>query len=112
MGSEIVLNNDDVVLMDANVSLTECKTSKVEDIVDAIRDIFNSSEIDVWVDGGGGIACKILQAQGGGWKKGKVRISFRLEFIPDEPIPTSGIRYALPIDPNSPSADFRSDLGI
>ena len=40
-----------------------------------------------------GAECEILQASGGGWRKGKLR--FRLEFIPDDEAPGAG---PLPLD--------------
>jgi hypothetical protein len=81
------LNDDDVVSMDSELSFTESKTSKVVDMMEAIRDLFNNSDlpVDEWIDG---IECEVLQAiQGGGWQKGKIRMVTRLEFTPYEPKP-------------------------
>ncbi|BAZ06826.1 KGK domain-containing protein [Calothrix sp. NIES-3974] len=32
-----------------------------------------------------GIECELLQTDGGGWQKGKIKINITLEFIPDQP---------------------------
>ncbi|MBE9208827.1 hypothetical protein IQ244_20230 [Nostoc sp. LEGE 06077] len=102
------LSNDDVISMNAQLSFTDSKTSKTEDMMDAIRDLFNSSDlpIDEWLDG---IECEVLQAkQGGGWQKGKIRLVTRLEFIPYEPKQTekttSAITHSIyPVSNSQPS---------
>ncbi|MBG1267762.1 KGK domain-containing protein [Nostoc sp. WHI] len=55
-----------------------------------------------------GVKCQFLRTQGGGWKSGK--LMFRLEFIPDEPEVSQQESSKSPTDPNSPSADLRSQL--
>ncbi len=32
-----------------------------------------------------GIECELLQTEGGGWQKGKIKINITFEFIPDQP---------------------------
>jgi hypothetical protein len=42
-----------------------------------------------------GVDCRILQAGSDGWKKGKLKISINVEFIPDEPETN---QYQSPLD--------------
>lgn len=70
--------------MEQENSFIETTTSTVNELITGLEGfVCNQLSEDIatdWV--GSGVECKILQCQGGGWKKGKVRI--RLEFIPDE----------------------------
>ncbi|MGF1989105.1 MAG: KGK domain-containing protein [Nostoc sp. ZfuVER08] len=102
---KIVLKPNDVVSMDEEENCTKDKTSIVQDMILAVKDAFaDYSEINFerWI--GGGIPCEVLQAQGGGWQTGTIKLSFCFEFIPDKPKVIS--------EPPTPLDDFRSDLNI
>ena len=75
-------HNDDVVHLEAALSLTGNKTSKVSQLAQNLKDrVGNPSLID-WFDQGA--ECEFLRAsEGGGWQTGRIRIRF--EFIPDAP---------------------------
>ncbi|MBW4667215.1 MAG: hypothetical protein KME60_07170 [Cyanomargarita calcarea GSE-NOS-MK-12-04C] len=86
---EIGLNLFDVVSVDKTKSLVSSTTFKVIEATvntaNRLRDSygrsqFDSDTINEW--GFKGVDCYVLQADGEGWKKGKVRLS--LAFIPDE----------------------------
>lgn len=108
--SGFVLSRDDVVSMDVERSFTESKTSKVKDIMNAILDLLNTSDlpVDDWING---VEGEVLQAlKGGGWQKGKIRMRVRLEFIPENPPtpkPSEGFT-----DSDSRLDEFSSDLDI
>ncbi|WP_201788381.1 KGK domain-containing protein [Trichormus sp. NMC-1] len=56
-----------------------------------------------------GIECEVLQVSGGGWRKGKVRVS--LDFIPDEPEEEPQEAVLLPpAKEKSPLDDLRAEL--
>lgn len=79
---KIELHNDDVVHLEANMSLTEDKTSKVGELAQSLKDRVNNPSLNHWFDNG--VECECLRAsEGGGWQTGKIRIRF--EFIPDVP---------------------------
>ena len=74
------LNSDDVVSMKAEHSLLSTQTFKVDQANAWLKG--KVSNLPEWLEKG--MACEVLSAsQGGGWKKGKIRIRF--EFIEDEP---------------------------
>ncbi|MDJ0736891.1 MAG: KGK domain-containing protein [Nostocaceae cyanobacterium] len=77
MKNEVVsLTRDDVVsLLHENKELFNSRIFTIGEEIDKLADRFFSRK--------DGVECRILRASGGGWKKGKVRLS--LEFIPDEP---------------------------
>ncbi|MGK7932774.1 MAG: KGK domain-containing protein [Microcystaceae cyanobacterium] len=48
-----------------------------------------------------GVPCEVLKIDSQGWQKGKIRIKFEIEFIPDEPEIT---------EPESPLDDIRREI--
>jgi hypothetical protein len=77
---EFQLNDDDVVLTeDAEASFINSKLFKIGWFKKGFERF--SSYMNTWLNEG--VDCEMLQAGGGGWRKGKLRL--RLEFIPDEP---------------------------
>ncbi|MFN6565445.1 MAG: KGK domain-containing protein [Nostoc sp. ChiSLP01] len=79
------LMNDDIVLMYPDETFGRGRISKVGELAQNIKDFFYSCELPHkgWLDGTG-VDCEVLQAQGGGWQGGKIKLSMKLEFIPDE----------------------------
>jgi hypothetical protein len=76
---EFQLNDDDVVLMEnAEATFVNAKLFKIGWFKVGLNRI--SSYMNNWLKEG--FDCEILQARGGGWRKGKLRL--RLEFVPDE----------------------------
>jgi hypothetical protein len=108
--SSFELSNDDVVLMIADENFTKSRTSKVEDMMEEIKDFLSSSKLPCqeWVDDG--VECEVLQGQGGGWQRGKVKLSVCLEFIPDKPEVYQHSPSIAPSQPESPLDDLRSQL--
>ncbi len=90
-------SSDDVVLMKASENLISgTSTYKINQLKDTLQQYLRSisSAAPTWL--GDGVECQFLKAQeGGGWKKGKIRL--RVEIVPDEPEP-------------SPDANFLDDL--
>ncbi|MCV3215104.1 hypothetical protein OGM63_16555 [Plectonema radiosum NIES-515] len=82
--NRIDLNDDDVVSMSEEDNLLDGQTSKISEIMSKIMNVLDrhhQTEIcEKWVESG--VDCQLLQVQGGGWKKGKIRI--RLEFVSNE----------------------------
>ncbi|BAZ31172.1 hypothetical protein NIES4074_36440 [Cylindrospermum sp. NIES-4074] len=87
MSDRVDLNDDDVLSM-SRPPFEVATTFKISELMVKVLVFLNQGH------GGGsenpkvtlfanGSECNLLQANGGGWRKGKVR--FRLEFIPDEP---------------------------
>lgn len=73
---------------------------KVHELISAMKSVFQNSGLNVlihnlksrgqipsnwdeWINKG--VPCEILKPGTEGWKKGKLRIKFTLEFCPDEP---------------------------
>lgn len=83
--SAFELNNEDVLLMYTSESFTKDRTSRAGDMLEDVKDFFYSCNLPHkgWIDGG--VECEVLQTSGGGWQKGKVKLSIRIEFVPDEP---------------------------
>ncbi|MEI1375974.1 KGK domain-containing protein [Nostoc sp. UHCC 0926] len=108
MSDEIYLDNDDVVCFDAaDYSLANAQTAKVNEIKSSLLKTWFASHLSSWISGG--MPCRVLLAQGGGWQVGKVR--FRLEFIPKEPkVPQQ--KPVTTDEPVSPLADLRSHLDV
>ncbi|MDZ8227544.1 KGK domain-containing protein [Nostoc sp. ChiVER01] len=85
MNNEIILNDEDVVSMAQEANFAEASTSTLEELMAAINEAlcnYSRQEADTvknWVTQG--VECKVLQAKGGGWQKGKVKIC--LEFTPN-----------------------------
>jgi hypothetical protein len=77
---EIQLNDDDVVLIEnADASFINTRLFKIGWFKAGSNRL--SPYMNNWMNKG--FDCEILQAHGGGWRKGKLRL--RLEFVPDEP---------------------------
>lgn len=95
------LNQNDVVTMNNSLSFAAGGIFKVGQLHSAAKNHLGAP-LCKWFEEGG-IECEVLQVEGGGWQKGKIR--FRMEFIPET-------APALPQDPNSPLADLRSNLDI
>jgi len=95
------LNQNDVVTMDIALSFKAGGIVKAGQLQSAAMN-WLGEPLNRWVQERG-IECEVLQVEGGGWQKGKIR--FRMEFIPET-------APALPQDPNSPLADLRSNLDI
>jgi hypothetical protein len=77
--NEFQLNDDDVVLIEnAEASFINTKLFKIGWFKVGLNRI--SCYMNNWLKEG--FDCEILQAHGGGWRKGKLRL--RLEFVPDE----------------------------
>lgn len=108
--NDFELSNDDVVVMIADENFTKSRTSKVEDMMEEIKDFLNSSSLPCqeWLDDG--VECEILQAQGGGWRKGKIKLSVYLEFIPDKPKVSQQNPSIALSQPGSPLDDLQSQL--
>jgi len=90
-------SSDDVVLMKASENLiSNTSTYQISQLKETIRQYFSRliNAPPTWLEEG--VECQFLKAQeGGGWKKGKIRL--RVEIVPDEPEP-------------SPDANFLDDL--
>lgn len=110
--SGIELTNDDVVVMIADDNFTKSRTSKVEDMMEEIKDFLSSSSLPCqeWLDDG--VECEVLQGQGGGWKRGKVKLSICVEFIPDDQEVSQQSPSISPSQPQSPLDDLRSQLDV
>jgi hypothetical protein len=95
-------NDDDVISLSKNEwGLTIDKAGDIlQEIKNTARQHRDGGQLAAlfWEDG---INCDFLSAQGGGWKKGKIRLNLQLEFIPDEQPETI---------PPSPLDDLRSEL--
>lgn len=83
--SAFELKNDDIVLIYPDQSFARDRISKVGELAEDIKNFFYSCKLpdEGWLDGTG-VECELLQAQGGGWQGGKIKLSMRLEFIPDD----------------------------
>jgi len=75
---EFPFNDEDVILIDYDGQGSQLQ--KVRWFKDIIRRRVGDV-VSHWL--GKGIECQTLSINGGGWKKGRVRL--RLEYIPDEP---------------------------
>ncbi len=78
-----ILNNDDVVSMDANRSFAKTETSQIVQLKQALQQLIPAG--NEWLSSG--VHCKVLKTSGGGWQTGMLRL--QLEFIPDKPLPSS-----------------------
>lgn len=76
---EFPFNDEDVILIDYDGQGSQLK--KVRWFKDIIERYVAGEVLRQWL--GKGIECQTLSINGGGWKKGRVRL--RLEYIPDEP---------------------------
>jgi hypothetical protein len=78
------LGNNDVVSIDRKKSPLGFSTFKVieltENLANRMGQEFDNETLAAWILEG--IPCEAMETTGGGWQKGKVRIS--LEFIPDD----------------------------
>lgn len=82
--NEVKFNDNDVVLIDPEYTNGAGKLLMFGWLKFSFRQRFGSG-FEQWI--GTGVECQVLQANGGGWRKGKFR--WRLEFIPDEPEQTN-----------------------
>jgi hypothetical protein len=100
------LNDDDVLSME-NPDFNTGRTFKVSELKAKVREFANAESKNGYMNPKvkwftlEGSKCDLLKTQGGGWQKGRLR--FRLEFVPDEPLPQEQ-------EDNSPLADLRSTL--
>lgn len=83
--NQIDLSGDDVVSMSEEDNLISAGTSKISELLDTIVDVLERHYGDElpsqkWIEDG--VDCQVLQSQGGGWRKGKIRIRF--EFVSNE----------------------------
>jgi hypothetical protein len=79
--SGLQLNNDDVVsMLSADQSFTKTPVAKVSQLKGSLHSIIKEYHPH-WIEPG--LACEVLKTSGGGWQKGRIRIT--LEFIPEEP---------------------------
>ncbi|BAZ02258.1 hypothetical protein NIES37_62700 [Tolypothrix tenuis PCC 7101] len=103
--NKVNLTDDDVVSMSEDASFTKSSTSTARELMSALEELLCNSDLNItvvssWADGIG-VDCKVIQAKGGGWKTGKVRL--QIEFIPDQP--------ATPVNRDfSPLDDLRNNL--
>ncbi|WP_016949862.1 KGK domain-containing protein [Anabaena sp. PCC 7108] len=94
-------SDDDVINFSENINGWDLSTGKVKAVLKEIEDTAANHR-----DGGQlaaylvreGAACEFLSINGGGWRKGKLKLKMELEFVPDEP--------------ESQLDDLRSDLNI
>jgi hypothetical protein len=81
-------SRDDVVLLDLKDSLIRgVPTHSINQLLNALQEQLNalSASVPTWIEDG--VECQFLKAQeGGGWKKGKIRL--RVEIVPDVPEPS------------------------
>jgi len=107
--SQIFLNDDDVVSMEAGQNFTKTTTSKIKEVKNALISE-KLSGFGNWISDG--VQCQILLANRLGWYKGKIRL--RIEFVPANPEDfadrTTLTNY--PSENPSPLDDLRSDLNI
>jgi hypothetical protein len=75
------LNDDDVVTMEPSKSIVGIQTFLVKQFKEGLSRVLQHGALGIWL--AEGVRCQVLRPTGGGWQKGKVRLS--LEFIPDEP---------------------------
>jgi len=67
--------------------LVDFRLSPVNQLLNALQEQLNalSASVPTWIEDG--VECQFLKAQeGGGWKKGKIRL--RVEIVPDVPEPS------------------------
>ncbi|TAF09394.1 MAG: hypothetical protein EAZ77_05125 [Nostocales cyanobacterium] len=107
MSESIKLEFSDVVTLPKEKSPLGASSFKVSEmsafLAATIRNYINKN-LTGWDEAG--IECEILQVSGGGWRKGRVRIS--LEFIPDEPQQEAVLLPPSKIE--SPLDDLRAEL--
>ncbi|PAX58375.1 KGK domain-containing protein [Brunnivagina elsteri] len=109
------LRDNDVISMDAGKSLTSSPTFQVEEALARLKSRFfynGFPQVESFYFSDEGVRCKMLRANGSGWRKGKIR--FRLEFIPDEKdeieVQVTTVKQSLL--PASPLDDLRENLNI
>jgi KGK domain len=78
----MTLNRDDVISFTNSRDFFTASTFTVGEAAEMLRDLIQEKTRengDEWaIDG---VDCRVLRANGGGWKNGRVRLT--LEFIPD-----------------------------
>ena len=85
MSNQIILSDEDVVSMAQDANFAEVSTSRLEELMAVISEALcnhsrqEADTVENWVKQG--VECKVLQAKGGGWQKGRVKIC--LEFTPN-----------------------------
>jgi KGK domain len=116
---ECELSLFDVVSMDKDKSPIAAATFKVIEATSSIayrvkldtngKNMLSSESIKGW--GWQGVDCQVLQMDGEGWKKGKIRLS--LFFIPDEEEEEiQDAKVAQGSSPVSPLDDLREKLNV
>ena len=77
------LNDDDVISMELRESLTSSPTFLVKELMQKWRARFQNQnpQPELFYFSEKGVKCRMLTANGEGWREGRVR--FKLEFIPD-----------------------------
>ncbi|MEH1916983.1 KGK domain-containing protein [Nostoc sp.] len=105
--SGFYLDDDDVVSVgQADYSPVNAATTTVGEMKRSLVKTLFAGYLQGWISGG--MACRVLMVQGGGWQAGQIR--FRLEFIPNNPkVPDQKASKATS-EPVSPLADLRSQL--
>ncbi len=105
-------SRDDVVMFDLKDSLIRnVPTHRINQLLNTLQQQIKplSDSAPTWI--AGGVECQFFKAQeGGGWKKGKIRL--RVEIIPDEPEPEPEPEtLPEPLDPDSNFLDsLRKDI--
>ena len=105
--TRIFPKDNDVVWVERKYSPCECPTSTIVEMRNAIANITKLASN--WFHDG--MSCQFLPTSGGGWKKGKIRIT--LEFIPDKPINLEHQQVSQSFPPSeSPLDDLREQFDI
>lgn len=77
------LNENDVVTIDdSELSFTQSQTARVREIMKTLVEEHLHDDLGEW--GNEGLPCEVLLASGGGWQRGRIKLS--LQFIPDAPV--------------------------
>lgn len=111
---KIELTIYDVVSTEKEANFAGASTTRGLELADAVvRFIRHQTRLPEdtavnWVTDG--VDCEVLLASGGGWQKGRVRLS--LEFIPDTPDGARPTTLDIHTEEKSPLADLRSELEI
>jgi KGK domain len=109
MSESIKLEFSDVVTVPKQKSPLNASSFKVSEMSAYLAGILVShirKDLTEWDEPG--IGCEVLQVSGGGWRKGKVRIS--LEFIPESEERIQEATLLSPAKEKSPLDDLRAEL--
>ncbi len=100
--TDFQLNDDDVILMaspsNSFAKVEVCKFSKLKSELQ--NHLSSASPLTMQYVQDGKV-CQVLKTTGGGWRKGHMRLRLELEFVPDEPEPTSSKAPDIVPSPNS-----------